>query len=37
MLIDVSGKGKGCDYLMLASLLWIWYDNVGWRPVKMNL
>lgn len=37
MLTGASGKSKGSDYLMLASLLWIWHGNVGWRPVKMNL
>lgn len=29
-LVDVSGKIKGSDDLMLASLLWIWYDSTGW-------
>lgn len=28
-LLGVNSKMKGSDYLMLASLLLIWYDNIG--------
>lgn len=41
-LLVVNSKIKGSDYLMLASLLWIWYDNIvlssceNWTLVKVQ-